>query len=163
MPNDPVKVEHNEALKPLQSFLAGVGRAGDFFVQGRMEIPLPRVEVAGVGPLSFPVPPSQISAVIQQATRAPYGRGAETVLDESVRKVWQLPPAKVSLAGKSWPANFALILQQVVTRLACEGLAVRAELYKLLVYDTDISGVASNTARMSPPWPFWPGWPANMP
>ncbi|MEO6785173.1 MAG: 2OG-Fe(II) oxygenase, partial [Chthoniobacteraceae bacterium] len=100
-----------------------------------MEIPMPKVEVEGVGVLSFPVPDAQIRQLVQQATRAPYGRGEATILDESVRKVWQLPPEKVRLGGKSWAGTFDGILKQVVAGLGCEGMAVGAELYKMLVYD----------------------------
>ncbi len=85
--------------------------------------------------LSFPVPDAQIRQLIQQATRAPYGRGEATILDESVRKVWQLPPEKVRLGGKSWAGTFDGILKQAITGLGCEGMAVGAELYKMLVYD----------------------------
>ena len=77
-----------------------------------------------------------LGCVYGLATRAPYGRGEETLLDESVRKVWQLPPEKVRLGGKSWAASFENILKQVSAGLGCEGMAVSAELYKLLVYDT---------------------------
>ncbi|MEI9898579.1 MAG: 2OG-Fe(II) oxygenase [Chthoniobacter sp.] len=100
-----------------------------------MEILLPKVEVEGVGVLSFPVPPVQIASLLQQSARAPYGRGAETILDESVRKVWQLPADKVRVSGKSWAATFAEILRRVVRGLGSEGMAVSAELYKLLIYD----------------------------
>jgi len=105
-------------------------------VNGEVEIPMPKVEVEGVGVLSFPVPDAQIQQLIQQSVRAPYGRGEETILDESVRKVWQLPPEKVCVGGKSWSANFDGLLVQVIAGLGCEGTNVRAELYKLLIYDT---------------------------
>lgn len=136
MADNSIQVEYNQDLKLLEELLSGVERAGDFFVSGAVEIPMPKVEVEGVGVLSFPVPPMQIAALIQQATRAPYGRGAETILDEAVRKVWQLPPDKVRLGGKSWAASFDGILKQVIAGLGCEGMAVSAELYKLLVYET---------------------------
>ena len=136
MADDSIRIEYNQDLKPLEQLLSGVKRAGGFFVNGAAEIPMPKVEVEGVGVLSFPVPPAQIAALIQHAARAPYGRGEETILDESVRKVWQLPPDKVTLGGKSWAANFDGILKQVIAGLGCEGMAVCAELYKLLVYDT---------------------------
>jgi len=135
MANDPIKIEYNYDLEPLEQLLSGVGRAGDFFVSGVVEIPMPKVEVDVVGVLSFPVPPIQIAALTARATRAPYGRGEATILDESVRKVWQLPPDRVRLGGKSWAVNFQGILNQVVAGLGCEGMAVTAELYKLLVYD----------------------------
>ena len=136
MAADSIRIEYNQDLKPLEALLDGVERAGDFFVSGVVEIPMPKVEVAGVGVLSFPVPPSQIAELILQASRAPYGRGEETILDESVRKVWQLPPEKVRLGGKSWAVSFENILKQVIAGLGCEGMAVSAELYKVLVYDT---------------------------
>ena len=136
MADDSIRVEYNQELKPLEQLLCGVERAGDFFVRGAVEIPMPKLEVEGVGVLSFPVPPAQTTALIRQATRAPYGRGAETVLDESVRKVWQLPPDKVRLGGKSWAVSFDGILKQVIAGLGCAGMPVSAELYKLLVYDT---------------------------
>ena len=80
MADDSIRVEYNQDLKPLEELLSGVKRAGDFFVSGAAEIPMPKVEVEGVGVLSFPVPPTQVAALIQQATRAPYGRGEETIL-----------------------------------------------------------------------------------
>lgn len=66
MADDSIRIEYNEELKPLEELLAGVRRAGDFFVSGVVEIPMPKVEIAGVGVLSFPVPPGQIAAQIQQ-------------------------------------------------------------------------------------------------
>lgn len=136
MADDSVHVEYNQSLKQLEALLSGVERPGDFFVSGVVEIPMPKVEVEGVGVLSFPVPATQIAALIQRATRAPYGRGKQTLLDESVRKVWQLPPGKVRFGGKSWTARFNDILQQVIAGLGCEGLPVSAEFHKFLVYDT---------------------------
>ncbi len=136
MSDVPVRIEYNQDLQPLEELLGGVQRAGDFFVHGAVEIPLPKVEVEAVGVLSFPVPRAQIAALIQHATRAPYGRGEDTILDKSVRKVWQVRPDKVRASGKSWAANFDGIMEQVWAGLGCEGMAVTAELYKLLVYDT---------------------------
>jgi hypothetical protein len=135
MADDLVKIEYNPDFGDLEELLSTVERAGDFFFNATMEIPMPKVEVESAGVLSFPVPESQIKALIQCATRAPYGRGEKTLLDESVRKVWQLSSDKVRISGKSWAASFEAILRQVVAGLGCEGMAVSAELYKLLVYD----------------------------
>jgi hypothetical protein len=135
MPNQSIQVEYHEGLESLEKLLSKVRRFGDFFVQGRLETPLPKLEVDGAGVLSFPVPDAQARQLIAQAERAPYGRGEETILDESVRKVWQLPPAKVRIGGKSWPGLFENMLRQVATGLGCDPATVSAELYKLLVYD----------------------------
>jgi hypothetical protein len=88
MANDRIAVPYNHKLRRLEALVAGVKRAGDFFVQGSLDAPIPRVEVDGVGVLSFPVPASQIKAVIKRAHRAPYGRGADTIVDIAVRDAW---------------------------------------------------------------------------
>jgi hypothetical protein len=135
MANDPVQVEYNQSLKPLEDVLSKVERPGDFFVRGSLEAPMPTVEVEGVGVLSFPVPASQTEAVIRQAVRAPYGRGEDTILDTGVRKVWQAPAGKTRVRGKSWEEVLQRILSEAAEGLGCSGASVSAEFYKLLVYD----------------------------
>ena len=66
-----------------------VRRPGNFYVRGVLETPMPRLEIEGVGVISFPVPDSQIKDMVKHAERAPYGRGGETILDTSVRNAWQ--------------------------------------------------------------------------
>jgi 2OG-Fe(II) oxygenase superfamily len=130
-----IEVEYNQELRPLEAVLSRVKQPGDFFVCGTVEMPMPSVEVEGAGTLSFPVPDAQIAAIVRRAKRAPYGRGQETIVDTSVRKVWQVAPDKVKLGGKSWAANFETILSKVKAGLGCEDASVSAELYKVLVYD----------------------------
>jgi hypothetical protein len=130
-----IEIEYNQELKPLEAALSRVKQPGDFFVCGTVEMPMPKVEVEGAGTLSFPVPDAQIAAIVRRAKRAPYGKGQETIVDTSVRKVWQVAPDKVKLAGKSWAANFDTILSKVKAGLGCEEASVSVELYKLLVYN----------------------------
>lgn len=129
-----INVDYNHDLPPLESLLATVTHPGDFFVDGALEIPMPRLVVEGVGPLSFPIPLPQIETLLQHATPAPYGRGPETLVDPAVRNVWQIPPHAVNLSGKSWPTTFHQILSQVAAGLGCPPASVSAELYKLLIY-----------------------------
>ncbi len=135
MANDGISVPYNRDLKALEGLLSGVRRPGDFFAQGSLEAPMPRVEVEGVGLISFPVPEVQIQQLIQQATRAPYGRGEETLHDDSVRNTWQLPASQVRIGGKSWEKTLSQLLAAVTDGLGCAEARVSAELYKLLVYD----------------------------
>lgn len=131
-----ITVEYNNDLKPLETLLLDVTHPGDFFIDGVMEIPMPRIEVEGVGTLSFPIPHSQIEAMVQHATQAPYGRGEETIVDTSVRNVWQIAPSAVKISAKSWATSFNAILSKVTTGLGCPDSTVSAELYKLLIYKT---------------------------
>ncbi len=135
MANFPIQVEYNHNLKSLENTLMRVKRPGDYYVADRLEVPLPTVRVDGVGTVSFPVPPFQFEQLIKLATRAPYGRGEETILDASVRQVWQITADQVSVGGKSWGRSFEAILSRVTDGLGCARAEVSAELYKLLVYD----------------------------
>src|SRR5437762_14198307 len=130
-----IKVPYNRDLKALEDVLAAVRRPGDFFVRGALETPMPRVEIDGVGVISFPLLDSQIQDIIKHAERAPYGRCGETILDTSVRNTWQLAPGKVRIARKSWGRSFQLIVSTVTDGLGCTGTAVSADLYTTLVHN----------------------------
>ena len=72
---------------------------------------------------------------MRRAERAPYGKGEDTIVDTSVRKVWQIAPGKVKISGKSWSAIIEAILSKVKAGRGCADASVTAGLYKLLVYD----------------------------
>ena len=131
-----IAVEYNHDLKPIEALLLGVTHPGDFVIDGGMEIPMPRIQVEGVGTLSFPIPHSQIEAMVHQATQAPYGRGQETIVDTAIRNVWQISPNAVNIGAKSWETTFNNILSKVTTGLGCPDSTISAELYKLLIYET---------------------------
>jgi hypothetical protein len=86
----------------LAKILDDVDRPGDFFASGRAEFLTPRLEVEGVGPIALPLLPAQAKHLIKAATRAPYGRGADTVVDTKVRRTWQIEASRVSIGGKHW-------------------------------------------------------------
>ena len=121
-------------MQELAEILAEVNRPGDYFVAGRAELPAPKLVVEGVGPIALPLLPAQAKHLIKAATRAPFGRGADTVVDTNVRRTWQIGAERVLIGGKHWGKT----LDGIVAR-AVEGLGVnepiKAELYKLLVYD----------------------------
>ena len=92
-----IEVKYNQKLNPLETILWDVKQPRAFFVAGALEIPMPRVEVKGVGTLSFPIPRSQIEALVRHAIQAPYVRGEETIVDTSVRNVWQAVGTRLAL------------------------------------------------------------------
>jgi predicted 2-oxoglutarate/Fe(II)-dependent dioxygenase YbiX len=118
----------------LAEILSEVNRPGDYFAAGRVESASPRLEVEGVGPIALPLLMAQARQLIKAATRAPYGRGSDTVVDTKVRRTWQIEADRVRIGGKHWSKS----LDGIVARVA-EGLGltepVTAEFYKLLVYD----------------------------
>ncbi len=133
----------------LAELLSTVQRPGDFFASGRLELLPPRLTVDGVGQIALPLLPVQAEQLIALAERAPYGRGATTIVDTSVRRTWQIGPDRVRLDGKHWQAT----LDRAVA-LAAEGLGVdepvSAELYKLLIYDKGSFFVSHRDTEKAP-------------
>ena len=124
-------IEYNEGLKPLEVLLGD--RSGDYCTHGSLCVPMPLLQVEGVGTISFPVPSVQAEALVATAQRAPYGKGARTLVDSGVRNCWQIDPKRVHPGGRTWADTFGRILELATEGLGCPGL--RAELYKLLVYE----------------------------
>ena len=127
-------IKYGLGQERIEHLLRSVDRPGDYCVGGRLFTPMPRVFVDGVGELSFPVPDTQIEALIGAAERAPHGRGTETVVDTSVRDCWQIGREQVRLAGRAWPESLARVLETVADGLGLPAERLGAELYKLLVY-----------------------------
>jgi hypothetical protein len=135
MVHEKIQIQYNQDLKSLETLLSSVRRPGNFFIKDSKEMPMPKIEVKDVGILSFPIPEDQIKRLIQQAALAPYGRGEKTILDTSIRKVWQLTPEKVQISGSSWEIYFKEVLSRVKKGLGCQDIPITAELYKMLIYD----------------------------
>ena len=91
----------------------------DFCMHAALALPMPVVQVDGVGSLAFPLLESQAAALIAAAERAPYGRGEQTVLDTSVRRVWQIDAARVHLGGKHWAQSLKRVLVDAARGLGC--------------------------------------------
>src|SRR3990167_7564708 len=113
MPTASIQVDYNRDLHALAETLAAVKRPGDFYTSGSLEAPMPRLDIEGVGTVSFPVPAVQAREIIRRAVRAPYGRGKDTIVDTRVRKVWQLAPSTVRLGGKNWADTLSTIVTRV--------------------------------------------------
>ena len=118
----------------LAAVLQTVQTPGDFFAAGECALHLPLIEVEGIGPIALPLLPAQAAQLIAAAERAPYGRGADTLVDTSVRRTWQISADRVRIWGKHWPAMLDGIVERAAMGLGA-GVGVEAELYKLLVYD----------------------------
>jgi predicted 2-oxoglutarate/Fe(II)-dependent dioxygenase YbiX len=118
----------------LAAILRTVQTPGDFFAAGECALHVPLIEVEGIGPIALPLLPAQAAQLIAAAERAPYGLGADTLVDTSVRRTWQISADRVRIRGRHWPAMLNGIVERAAMGLGA-GAGVEAELYKLLVYD----------------------------
>ena len=133
----------------LADSLADVDRPGDYFIGGRAEWLAPKLEVDGVGSIALPLLPAQAKQLIKAATRAPFGRGADTVVDTKVRRTWQIGAERVRIGGKQWGKTLGDIVARVAEGLGVTG-PVTAELYKLLVYDKGSFFVSHRDTEKAP-------------
>ena len=119
----------------LLGVLEPIEGSGQFLTTGQAPLTLPGLTVAGGGEVSLPVPPATSQALIAHAQVAPFGRGSQTITDESVRKTWEIDASALSFRNPSWSDTLDQILQAVRQGLGLTEKDIQAHLYKLLIYE----------------------------
>lgn len=107
---------------------------GKFISKGTAAFQFPGLEVDGLGEISYPVNEIQAKALIDVAKKAPFGKGSETVFDDTVRSAWEVDAAKLTFNGKGWDSFLNKTLTAIKQDLGLEDYTVSAHLYKLLIY-----------------------------
>jgi hypothetical protein len=123
-----------DVSKELLRVLDALGESSKFCTSGSLSPVLPGLEVKGIGAVGIPVTQADAKRLIKQATRAPYGRGEDTLVDLDVRRVWQLEPRQFSLRNTEWDLFLKWIIDAVKQEFGIDK-KVEHELYKLLVYE----------------------------
>ena len=122
----------------MRNQISKIHSAGSFATFGRLETcSLPGIRVDGVGPIRLPLSTQDAQALIGASRRAPFGMGRETVVDETVRKTWEIEGDKVVFKNKAWQGWLKNVVRRVTQELgvAAGPDSVRAEFYKMLVYE----------------------------
>src|SRR3954452_21826975 len=86
----------------LSDVLDRIDRPGSFCVSGSAPAVLPGLEVEGLGPVGLPLNTRQAKELIKHCHQAPYGKGTETLVDTSVRRVWRMEPDRFLLTNPEW-------------------------------------------------------------
>ena len=120
--------------------LEGIGENADatFAISGSISNAAnPGLFVKGLGGIGLPLSEHDAQRLAGSCHQAPFGKGSETVIDTSVRNTWELNSTQFELQNPAWPET----LNEIVTKTA-DGLgivlgaaSIRAELYKLLLYE----------------------------
>lgn len=92
------------------------------------------LHVDGVGDISMPLNETQARQLIAKARQAPYGKGGETIVDTSVRNTWELDASQFTFKDRKWPAFVHGLYSSVAQDLGIKS-PIRAELYKMLIYE----------------------------
>jgi len=115
--------------------LKSVKRPGFYTTGGEISMPLPSLSVGG-STLGLPLCTAQARELIEVASRAPFGKGEETIVDTSVRCTWQLNPSQFSINNPKWEKSLHMLSSRLRTELGCsERTTVTFELYKMLLYE----------------------------
>jgi hypothetical protein len=97
----------------------------------------PHVYIDG-RPISLPLSDDDAQRIIQASHKAPFGRGSETIVDASVRNTWEINCENFQLRNPGWQSYLNGILKKATEELGInpEWGSVKAELYKMLLYET---------------------------
>jgi hypothetical protein len=127
--------ELEDAREKLSEALSKIDRPGTFCVNGSVPAVLPGLEVEGLGPIGLPLTAKQAKELKKRCDQAPYGKGEETVVDTSVRRVWRMEPDRFSLTNPDWDRLVAETVGKVQEELGLEKQKLESHLYDLLLYE----------------------------
>lgn len=125
----------NDIKEKILNCLKDVKGSGKFITAHTVPFLFPGLEIDGIGELSYPINDVQAKALISMAHKAPFGKGSETVLDNSVRSAWEINADKLTFHGKQWATFLDKILGYIKPELGIEDYSISARLYKMLIYE----------------------------
>jgi len=96
----------------------------------------PGITVNGLGGIGLPLSQRDALEFSKVAHQAPSGEGFEKIVDQSIRRTWELSPSQFALQNPDWQRFIQDLVGRVANELGVVGgaKAVRAELCKLLLY-----------------------------
>ncbi len=121
----------------LRTQLTSKKSAGSVATGGEcLELVNPGLFIQGVGNVGLPLSDRDAKLIIGASHKAPFGKGSETIVDENVRKTWELNASQVAIRNPAWEKSFNPILDRVAKALgiAAGGSGISAHLHKVLLY-----------------------------
>ncbi len=123
-------------LDKLRQALAEIDRPGSFCASGSGAAVLPGLVVDGLGPIGLPLTATQAKELTAHCRQAPYGKGEETLVDTSVRRVWRLTPDLFSLTNPAWQPFLQETVVRVQEEFGLEKQKLKSHLHDLLLYES---------------------------
>lgn len=121
-------------MNELVTLLEKVENPGTFSVSGTLPAIPPGLTVQGLGTVALPILTQQAEALIALSEQAPFGRGEATIVDRSVRNVWQISAQNFALTNPQWAAALQKSIEQIGKTLGLYDSEITIEPYKLLIY-----------------------------
>ena len=130
--------DENDIGAGLEKILSTIEHTGSFLTARSSQSGVnPGLHIPSIGQIGLPVSSNDAKAIIQSCHASPFGKGSETVIDDSVRKSWELNTDQFSIQNPAWKSEIDRLVGHATEGL---GLFARptdivAEPYKLLVYE----------------------------
>ncbi|OWZ02866.1 hypothetical protein PHMEG_00025503 [Phytophthora megakarya] len=115
---------------------AAAAAAGEYSFSGQADtLPVaPGLFIDGVGSIALPLCDEQAEKLVAKCDKSPFGRKLDTMMDENIRKSWQLAPDQVEIRNPLWHTGMKKLSETVAGRLGYKGVPMQCILYKMLVY-----------------------------
>ncbi|KAL8666637.1 MAG: hypothetical protein Q9168_007428 [Polycauliona sp. 1 TL-2023] len=133
-----IKTQLQECLEEIRGQCVGSFAHGEALP----DVSNPGLFIRGLGPINLPLSERQVPQLRKACHRAPFGKGSETLVDTTVRDTWELNPDQFVLQKHFvWQTTLDRIVERVAKALGVPDSSsvgnpgVKAELYKLLLYD----------------------------
>ncbi len=130
--NGVAQVDPRQELKLL---VRSIDTPGTFAYGASMHAPAPNLTVQGLGSIPLPLSKESVGVLRGAAELAPFGHGAETKVDESVRRAWQIDGGRIGLSSEFVEAIGRQHALKAAKKLGlrAKALGVEARLYKLVM------------------------------
>lgn len=141
-PGNDSKSNDVDSLKvELRRYISSIHSTGSFATFGVIDaLPNPGISIDPIGLIRLPLSEPDAQALARESCKAPFGLGSMTLVDESVRKTWEIEAAKVQFLNDKWQPYVDKLVKTVANELGAhaafnETVNVRSELYKMLLYE----------------------------
>ncbi len=108
---------------------------GSFVTNHQLPFVFPGLSVEGLEEIAYPINSLQAKTLIQVAHKAPFGKGSQTIMDETVRSAWEIDADKLYFEGQQWEAFLLKVIKILKPQLGIEAYEVTPQLYKMLIYE----------------------------
>ncbi|WP_119345001.1 2OG-Fe(II) oxygenase [Facilibium subflavum] len=123
-------------MNEIKAALAALETKGDYYTEHKLDASYLQVNVNKVGRLNYPLTDITAKSLIQIAEPAKYGLKEQTLLDTSVRKVWEIKPSKFKILKTGWRQGIKPMLDQMRKDLGLpDETKLVADVHNLLVYE----------------------------
>ncbi len=121
--------------KSILNILQNLKGSGKFATVGSVPFVLPRLCINDKEEMRFPLSENDVQKLIHFASQAPFGKGHETIVDTEVRNTWEIDAQDIRFHNPRWHDCLDLIVDNVKESLGLKKYTIKANLYKLLVYE----------------------------